>query len=71
VLTIAVHSGRTRATPKIFLPLAQDFDCRFEPFVWQLNLMPTLNWIGEDAVINHHLEVPFRLMEEMPELSCC
>jgi hypothetical protein len=22
--------------------------------------MPTLNWIGKDAVINHHKEVPFR-----------
>ena len=22
--------------------------------------MPTLNWIGKDAVISHHKEVPFR-----------
>jgi hypothetical protein len=22
--------------------------------------MPTLNWIGKDAVVNHHKEVPFR-----------
>lgn len=21
--------------------------------------MPTLNWIGKDKVLNHHLEVPF------------
>lgn len=25
--------------------------------------MPTLNWIGKDAVINHHREVPMRLLE--------
>lgn len=25
--------------------------------------MPTLNWIGKDAVIRHHNEVPFRLLE--------
>ena len=32
--------------------------------------MPTLNWIGKDAVINHHLEVPFRLLKDVPELAC-
>lgn len=25
--------------------------------------MPTLNWIGKDAVINHHHEVKFRLLK--------
>ena len=25
--------------------------------------MPTLNWIGKDKVLNHHLEVPFHVME--------
>lgn len=25
--------------------------------------MPTLNWIGKDKVINHHQEVPFRILE--------
>jgi len=24
--------------------------------------MPTLNWIGKDAVVNHHKEVPFHLL---------
>ncbi len=24
--------------------------------------MPTLNWIGKDKVINHHLDVPFRTL---------
>ena len=32
--------------------------------------MPTLNWIGKDAVINHHLEVPFHLLKDVPELAC-
>ena len=25
--------------------------------------MPTLDWIGKDKVINHHLEVPYRVLE--------
>lgn len=25
--------------------------------------MPTLNWIGKDKIINHHREVPFRVLE--------
>ena len=32
--------------------------------------MPTLNWIGKEAVVRHHEEVPFRLLEPVPELSC-
>ncbi len=31
--------------------------------------MPTLNWIGKPAVINHHLEVPFHLLRDVPELG--
>jgi adenine-specific DNA-methyltransferase len=31
--------------------------------------MPTLNWIGKEAVVEHHKEVPFRLLKEKPELS--
>jgi hypothetical protein len=31
--------------------------------------MPTLNWIGKDAVVKHHEEAPFRLLEPAPELS--
>ena len=31
--------------------------------------MPTLNFIGKDAVIRHHRDVPFRLLETVPELS--
>ena len=26
-------------------------------------LMPTLEWIGKSKVINHHQEVPFRVLE--------
>ena len=25
--------------------------------------MPTLNWIGKDKVVNHHKEVPYRMLE--------
>lgn len=25
--------------------------------------MPTLHWIGKDKVINHHLEVPYKVLE--------
>ncbi|MCE5361190.1 MAG: site-specific DNA-methyltransferase [Acidithiobacillus sp.] len=32
--------------------------------------MPTLNWIGKEAIIKHHKDVPFRLLEPVPELSC-
>ncbi|MGO9243831.1 MAG: site-specific DNA-methyltransferase [Verrucomicrobiia bacterium] len=31
--------------------------------------MPTLNWIGKDAVVNHHLKVPFHLLQDVPNLS--
>ena len=26
--------------------------------------MPTLDWIGKDKVVNHHMDVPFRVLEE-------
>jgi hypothetical protein len=32
--------------------------------------MPTLNWIGKEAVVKHPKEVPFRLLEPVLELSC-
>ena len=31
--------------------------------------MPTLNWIGKEAVVNHHHAVPFHLLKDVPELS--
>jgi len=31
--------------------------------------MPTLDWIGKDAVIRHHKDVPFRLLEADKKLS--
>ena len=27
--------------------------------------MPTLNWAGKDKVINHHLDVPMRVLERV------
>ena len=27
--------------------------------------MPTLNWIGKEAVVNHDKEVPFRLLKKV------
>lgn len=32
--------------------------------------MPTLDWIGKQAVVRHHKDVPYRLLEPVPELSC-
>ncbi|MEC8568617.1 MAG: site-specific DNA-methyltransferase [Pseudomonadota bacterium] len=32
--------------------------------------MPTLNWIGKEAVEKHHEDVPYRLLEPVSELSC-
>jgi len=32
--------------------------------------MPTLNWIGKEAVVNHHLQVPFHLLKDVPGLAC-
>ena len=32
--------------------------------------MPTLNWIGKDAVVDHHKQVPFRLLKPYPDFVC-
>ena len=32
--------------------------------------MPTLHWIGKEAVIKHHKDVPYRLLEPVAALSC-
>jgi hypothetical protein len=32
--------------------------------------MPTLNWIGKDAVVNHHQQVAFHLLKDVPDLAC-
>lgn len=32
--------------------------------------MPTLSWIGKEAVVNHHREVPYRLLKDVAELGC-
>src|ERR1035437_1487131 len=31
--------------------------------------MPSLHWIGKEAVVNHHNAVPFHLLRDVPELS--
>jgi adenine-specific DNA-methyltransferase len=31
--------------------------------------MPSLDWIGKKAVVNHHMEVPFHLLRCNGELS--
>lgn len=31
--------------------------------------MPSLNWIGKEAVVNHDKEVPFKLLKKVKELS--
>lgn len=32
--------------------------------------MPTLNWIGKEAVVSHHQKVPFHLLKDVPDLAC-
>ncbi|TXG79340.1 MAG: site-specific DNA-methyltransferase [Thermomicrobiales bacterium] len=32
--------------------------------------MPTLTWIGKEAVVNHHQQVPFHLLKDVPERAC-
>lgn len=32
--------------------------------------MPTLDWIGKETVVNHHQQVPFRLLKDVPDLAC-
>jgi hypothetical protein len=32
--------------------------------------MPVLDWIGKQAVVKHHRDVPYRLLEPVPELGC-
>jgi adenine-specific DNA-methyltransferase len=32
--------------------------------------MPTLKWIGKEAVVNHHQQVPFHLLRDVSELAC-
>ena len=29
--------------------------------------MPTLDWMGKDKVVNHHRDVPYRVLERVPE----
>lgn len=31
--------------------------------------MPTLNWMGKEKVVNHHRDVPYRVLKRVPEKS--
>ena len=31
--------------------------------------MPSLNWVGKEAVINHDKEVPFKLLKKVKSIS--
>ncbi len=39
------------------------------PWLLLENVMPTLEWIGKKAVVNHHREVPFHLLRCDPDRS--
>lgn len=32
--------------------------------------MPSLNWLGKDAVLNHHLDVPYKTLEQKDSFNC-
>lgn len=32
--------------------------------------MPSLSWIGKEAVLNHHLDVPYRVLEKKYDFGC-
>ena len=32
--------------------------------------MPSLNWIGKEAVVGHHHTVPVHLLRDVPALAC-
>ena len=34
-----------------------------------ISLMPILNWIGKDAVVNHDKKIPFRLLKKIKSYS--
>ncbi len=39
------------------------------PLRYAISPMATLNWIGKDAVVNHHRQVPYHLLRAEPSLS--
>jgi adenine-specific DNA-methyltransferase len=45
------------------------------PKIWlsvavEITQMPTLSWIGKEAVVNHDKQVPFHLLQDVPEFAC-
>jgi adenine-specific DNA-methyltransferase len=54
----------------LFVFRFQESICEKSPTAYDArNFMPTLNWIGKEAVVNHHHQVPFHLLKDVPELS--
>ena len=49
-------AGRLRAVVQALPP---DFDCL------KHKTMPTLHWVGKDKVVNHHHDVPFRVLNKV------
>lgn len=48
-----------------FLILQPPYNCIFDfnLFIEKELRMPTLHWIGKEKVINHHIDVPFKVLE--------
>ena len=46
-----------------FATTMRPFCPQFEIFRLEKNAMLTLEWIGKNKVVNHHQEVPFRVLE--------
>ena len=50
-------------TTALLATTMRPFCPQFEIFRLEKNAMPTLEWIGKNKVVNHHQEVPFRVLE--------
>jgi hypothetical protein len=59
-----------RATPRAQENRQLLLTLRLAPYKTSALSMPTLNWIGKEAVVNHHHQVPFHLLKDVPELAC-
>ena len=52
-----IENNRLNTTVLLFLPNKQNN-----------SNMPTLHWIGKEKVINHHRDVPFKVLEHKQSL---
>src|SRR5438093_1434101 len=68
-----LNCNHTPTTSGIEVPVSRESLWWYEarPFerIEDHNQMPTLEWIGKKAVLNHHREVPYRLLSADPSLS--